>query len=235
MGQAPQTFSRVVGGPAPNVKRPEIICPRPIHPLPKWINMTGWEDDEDETTTEEDEERSDLTPDLEDLDDEVDWEGEEWFDEEDYDTPHRFLPPFFLSPDPEDLPAPFFPPSNNPIPPPPSPAPLSPDADDLPQPCFDSDPYSPISVVNSQSSVPGLDRTRSSWSDSFESIISPDPEELPLPNFGTCDRFKFPEPHDRHHVGLGFGKGQRGFVIGEGRRALGAEYPRRLPDWTRGM
>lgn len=235
MDQAPPTFSRVVGGPAPNAKGPEIICPRPIYPLPKWIEMNGWDDDEDETTSEEDEERSELVSDPEDLDDEVDWEGEEWFEEEDYDAPHRFLPSFLLSPDPEELPTPFFPPSNNPIAPPPSIAPLSPDADDLPQPHFGSDLYSPISVVNSQSSVPGLDRTRSSWSDSLESIISPDPEELPPPNFGIYDRFevgvfKFPEPHDRHHAGLGFGNGRRGVVIGEGRGMLGAGYPRRRLD-----
>ena len=235
VGQAPPTFSRVVGGPAPNAKRPEIICPQPTHPLPKWINMTGWEDDEDETTAEEGEEGSDLTPEI--LDDEVDWEGEEWF-EEDRDASRRFLPSFIFSPDPEDLPIPFFPPSNHPIPPPPSLAPLSPDADDLPQPHFDSDSYSPISVVNSQSSVPGLDHTRSSWSDSFESIISPDPEDLPAPNFGIYDRFevgvfKFPGPHDHHHFGLGLPKGLRGIVMGEGRRALGDKYPQRWLGWTR--
>ena len=198
VGQAPPTFSRVVGGPAPNAKRSEIICPQPIHPLPKWIHMTGWEDDWDRPTTEEDEKGSDLTPDPEDLDIHADWEGEGWFDEEeDYDAQRRCLPPYFLSPDPEDLPAPFFPPSNGP--PPTSLTPLSPDADDLPQPHFDSDPYSPVSTVNSRSSVPGLDRTWSSQSDSYESIISPDPAELPPPNFGIYDRFevgvfKFPGP-----------------------------------------
>lgn len=184
---------------------------------------------------EEGEERSDLTPDAEDLDDEVDWEGEEWFEEGDYDAPRRFLPSSIISPDPEDLPTPFFPPSNHPLPPPPSPAPLSTDADDLPRSHFDSDQYSPISVANSQSSVPGLKGT--SWFDPFGSIISPDPEDLPPPDFGIYDRleagvFKFPEPHDHHHVGLGFPKARQGVVMGEGRKVLGAKYPQRLLDWT---
>ena len=197
--------------------------------------MTEWEDDEDEPTNEEDEERSDP----EELDADVDWEGGRCFEEEDYDVPRRFLPSFLLSPDPEDLPAPFFPPSTRSLLPPLSLASLSPDADDLPQPHCDSDPYAPVATVDSRSSVPGLDRTRSSRSDSFESIISPDPADLPPPDFEIYARFgvegfKFPEPHDRHHVWLGFGEGRREVVIGEGGMGLGsgAERPRRWLDRT---
>jgi len=202
--------------------------------------MAGWEDDEGESTVEQDQERSDPTPDPEGKDNEANWEGEELFEveEEEYDAPRRFLPSF-VSPDPEDLPAPFFPPSNGPLPPLPLLVPLSPDAEDLPQPHFDSDPYSPISGVSSRSSVPGLNHTRSSRSNSFESIVSPDPGDLPPPDFEIYDRFevwgfKFPEPHDRHHVGWGFGEGRREVAIGEGRKVLGGGRHWRWLDWTRG-
>ena len=205
--------------------------------------MTGWEDDEDETTTREDEGRSDLTPDSERDDDQ---EEEEWSGEEDYDLPRRFVPSFIFSPDPEDLPTPFFEPSSGSRPSPFSLASLSPDAEDLPQPHFDSDPHPSVSVVNSRSNLPGL-----GWSlrsDSFESIVAPDPEDLPPPNFDTCDRFevggfKSPGPHDRHQDWIG-DKGTRDhvgrdswweIVMGEGRKVSGAGRRRRRPHraWER--
>ena len=179
-----------------------------------------------------------LTPDLKSNDD-TDWEGEQWFDE-DHDPESRFLPSFLFSPDPEDLPTPSFHPSSNSL------ASLSPDASDLPQPRFDSDPYSPPSVANPGSSVPGLD-----WSsrfDSFESIAAPDPEDLPHPNFEIHERFEvgrlgFPGPQDRHqdwlkrgirdHAGRGLGEGLQEVVIGDGRKVLGAGRRRRRPDRAR--
>ena len=222
--QAPPTFSRVVGGP---VFRPEIICPRPIrfHPRPKWIDMVEWEDDEDE-------EGSDLTLCSEGNDVDTDREGEGWSDEEDYDVLHQFLPSFILSPDPEDLPTPSFHPSNGSQASSRSLASLSPDASDLPQPYFDSDRYSPAPVVSSRSSRP----------DSLESIVAPDPEDLPPPDFETYDRFevegfKFPEPHDRHQDRFGE-RGTRDRVPGADwwRVVMGGEREvsghRRRPDWT---
>jgi hypothetical protein len=202
--------------------------------------MTGWDDDEDETASEEDEERFDLTPDPEGTDNGVDWEGggKRWAEEDDYgeefDVPRRFLPSFILSPDPEDLPAPFFhPPSGSP-PSLCSLASLSPDAGDLPQPHFDSDPYSPVSEVSSWWSTPGLDHSRSSLFNSSGSTVAPDPEDLPPPDFGTYDRyevggFKFPEPGDRRqdrtrprgardHAGWGLGEGRREVVASGGRK-----------------
>lgn len=232
VGQAPAAFLRAVARPALNTNRPEIVCPRPTYLLPKWINMTEWEDDEDEATTEEDEERFNPTPEPEDDGNEADWEGEEDSDEEDYDVPRRFLSSFILSPDPGELPIPFFHSSSNPPLPPSSPASLSPDASELPQPCFDSDPLTPSSVP------PGLDHEWSSRSDSFESIISPDPGDLPLPDFEVYDRFgigglKFPEPHDCHQDRLS-GRSPRDHA-GLGRRVSGAGRHRRWPDWRRDM
>lgn len=151
--------------------------------------MAGWEDDEYETTPKEDEERTILTPGPVDNDNDTDWEGEESSDEEDYDEErdvlHQLLPPFMRSPDPEDLPAPFFPPSSDPTPSSRTFASLSPKACDLPQPCFSTDPDSPVSNASSWPSVPGLGYPRSPWSDLF---LSPDPEDLPPPVFEIYDR-----------------------------------------------
>ena len=226
--QAPSASSRVVGGPVSNTNRLGIACPRPIHPLPKWIDMTEWEDDEDE-------ERTDLTP----AQVNTDWEGMEWSDEEDYDeefdVPRRFVPSFILSPGPEELPVPLFHPSSDSTPPSLILASLSPEACDLPQPRFDSDPYSPVSTVSSRSNVPGLSRPWSSRSSSFGSIASPDPEDLPRPDFEIYDRFevggfKFPQRLDHHqdwfgerdargHARQGIGEGLCKVVTG-GRRKL---------------
>ncbi|KAF9647712.1 hypothetical protein BDM02DRAFT_3129548 [Thelephora ganbajun] len=239
--QAPPAFSRVVGGPVSNANQHEIVCPRPIHPLPKWIDMSGWEDDEGEAIPEEDQERSDLTPGSadNDNDNDNDWkEKEEWSNEEDYgeefDIPRRFLPSFILSPDPEDLPAPLFHLSSDSTPSPRTLTSLSPDACDLPQPHFDSNPYPLVLAVNSRSSVPGVDRLRSPQLDSFESIVSPDPEDLPSPDFEICDRsevggFELPGLPDHHqdrpdkrgtrdHAGWGFGEGLWKVVTGGGRK-----------------
>jgi hypothetical protein len=254
--QAPPTFCRVVGGPVSNKNRPEIVCPRPIHPLPKWIDVTEWQDDEDETTFEEDEERADLTPDPfdtdTDTDTDTDWEGEEWSDEADYgegrDIPRRFLPPFILSPDAEALPAPFFHPSSDSLPPSCTFAPLSPEASDLPQPYFDPEPYSPVSDVGWWPSVPEPSRSRSPRSDSFGSIVAPDPEDLPPPDFETYDRieiegFEFPKSLDCHQDRLGK-RGTRGrarwgldtglwkAVKSAGRKVSGSGNRRRWLDWT---
>ena len=248
MDQAPSAFSRAVERPVLNTNWPEIACPRPIHPLPKWIDVTGWEEDEDEMTPEQDEGRSDPTPGPVDSDNDTHWEGEERFDEEDYDeefdVPRRFLPSFILSPDPEDLPAPFF----HPTPSGHALASLPPDARDLPQPRFDSDPYSPVSNVSSWSNAPGLDRpSRSSRCDSFESIVSPDPEDLPPPDFEIYDRFEvgvFEFPLDRHQDRLGetgardrarwgFGKGLWKAMTGVGRKMSESGHRRRWLDWTR--
>jgi len=255
--QAPPAFPRVFGGPVLNANYwPEIACPRPIYPLPKWINMAGWADDEEKTTPEQNEKRSGLIqgPIYSDNDIDIDREGDGWTDEENYgeglDTPHRFLPSFILSPDPEDLPAPFFHPSSDPTPSPRTLSPLSPDACDLPQPYFDSDPFSPMSNVSSLSNVPGLDRSRrSSRSDPFEPVVSPDPWDLPPPDFEVYDQlevggFGFPGPFDRYqdrlgergardHAGLALGRRLWKVVIGGGRKVSGPGYPRKWLDWTR--
>ena len=73
MAHASPAFSRVAERSVLNTDRPEIICPQPIHPLPKWIDTTEREDDKDETTPEEDEERSELTPDSEKNGNGADW------------------------------------------------------------------------------------------------------------------------------------------------------------------
>jgi len=254
--RAPPAFSRVVGGPVLNTSYwPEIACPRPIYPLPKWIDTAGWEDDEEKTMPEQDGERSDLIQGPVDNDNDTDtnWKGEKWSGEEDYgeglDTPHQFLPSFILSPDPEDLPAPFFHPSSDPTPSPHTFASLSPDACELPQPRFDSDPYSPISNVSSPSNLPGLDSSWSSRTESFESVVSPDPGDLPPPDFEVYDQleaggFEFPEHLDRHqdrlgergardHAGLALGERLWKVVIGGGRKVSGSGHPRKWLDWTR--
>ena len=243
MDQAPPTFCRVVGGPVSNTNRPEIVCPRPTYPPPKWIDITGWE---------EDEERDDLTPGPVNADNDTDWEGVEWSDEEDWseglDDPRRFLPSFILSPDPEELPAPFFHSSSDSTPSSRMLASLSPEACDLPQPCFDPDPYSPVSGVSSRSSALGPGRLRSSRSDSFGSIVSPDPGDLPPPDFEIYDRievegFEFPEPLECHqnrlgkrgtrgHARWGLGEGLWKAVTSAGRKVSGSGHRRRWLDWT---
>ena len=243
--QAPPAFCRVVGGPVSNTNRLEIVCPRPIHPLPKWIDMTCWEDDEAE-------ERTNLTPGPVDTDTDIDtdWEGGEWSHEaygEGLDVPRRFLPSFILSPEPEDLPAPFFHPSSDSTPSSHTLASLSPEACDLPQPFFDSDPYSPISDVSSRSSISGPGQPRSSRSDSFGSIVSPDPGDLPPPDFEIYDRaevggFEFLEPLDCHqdrlgkrgtrgHAHWGLGEGLWKAVTSAGRKMSGSGQRRRWLDW----
>jgi len=263
--QAPPTFCRAVGGPVSNTNtnRPEIVCPRPIHPLPKWVDTTEWKDDEDETTPEEDEERIDLTLGPVDADNNTDWEGEESSDEdtdwegeelsdEDYDegfdVPHRFLPSFIISPHPEDLPAPFFHPSNDSTPPSHTFASLSPEACDLPQPCFGSDPYPLVSDASSRSVVSEPGRPQSSRSDSFGSIVSPDPEDLPTPDFEIYDRieiegFQFPGPLNFHQdqfdqrgtqgrARWGLGEGLWKAVTNAGRKASGSGHRRGWLDWS---
>jgi len=229
--RAPPAFSRVVGGPVSNTNRLEIACPRPRYPLPKWIDMTGWEDDETEATPEEDVERTDSTPGP--VDNDTDWEGVEWSDEEDYDeefdVPHRFLPSSILSPDPEELPAPFFHPASDSTPPSRILASLSPEACDLPQPRFDTDPYSPVSNVSSRSNVPELSHPRSSPCSSFD-IVSPDPEDLPPPEFEMYDRFEFPGRLDRRRDRLGEGLWK--VVTGGGRKVSGSGHRRRWLDWS---
>ena len=214
--------------------------------------MTGWEDDEGEGESEE-EEKSSLTPGPIDTENDTDWKEEEWSDEdydEDLDVARRSLPPFILSPDPEDLPTPFFHLSRDSTPSPHTLASISPDACDLPQPHFDPDPYSPISDASSQSNVPGLACTRSSRTDSFESIVSPDPGDLPPPDFEICDRFEvgeleFPAPLDCHqnqlgergardHARWGSGKSLWKVVTGGGRKVSGSGRHRRWPIWAWG-
>ena len=241
---------QVVGDLLYNTKGPEIACPRPIHPLPKWIDMAAWDDDEDETTLEGDGERIAPMPVPTYID--ADYEGEERFDEdydEELDFPHRFLPSFILSPDPEELPAPFFHPLGDPELSSHAPTSLSPEARNLPQPCFDPSPYSPVSDVGSRSSLPGFDRPRSPWLDSFGSIAFPNSGNLPPPDFEIHDRievggfWKFPGPLDCRQDQLG-SRGARGHAYrgldggfweaaesGE-REASGSEHRRRWPDWT---
>jgi len=251
-GQAPPAFCRVVGGPVFNTNRPEIFCPRPIHPPPNWVDMTRWEDDGGETTPEEDGERIDLTPGPVNADNDTDCVGEEWSDQEDYDeefeVPRRFLPSFILSPDPEDLPAPFFHPSSDSALSSHTFISLSPEACDLPQPCFDSDPYPLVSDTSSRSGVPGPGRPQSSRSDSFGSIVSPDPEDLPTPDFEIYDRieiegFEFPGPLDCHQDQLGkrgtrgrprwrLGEGLWKAVTNAGRKVSGSGHRRGWLDWS---
>ena len=65
VGQPLPTFSGVVGDPIPNAPRLEVVCPRPTHPLPKWIDTASWED----------EERLDSTPSLTSNVNSTDWEN----------------------------------------------------------------------------------------------------------------------------------------------------------------
>ena len=180
MVQAPQTTFPVVGGPVSHPDELKIACPRPIYPPPKWIGTIEWEDDEDEETSEGDEVRSEMTSCSTDSD--IDWEAE--FDEEFYITP-RFLTSSSISPDAENLPSPFFPPSRDSSPSPDPFASLSPDAGDLPQPYFDCDP--PVFAANSPPTVRGTEAVPrpSPWPGVLEIIVSPDPEDLPLPCFGV--------------------------------------------------
>jgi len=211
--------------------------------------MTGLEEDEDKTTPEVDEGKTELTPGPVDTDTDTDWEGEEWFDEEDYGEGFRFLPSFILSPDAEDLPAPFFHPSGNSTPLPRTLASFSPEACDLPQPRFNPGLYSPVSDVSSRSSVSGPSQPRSSRFDSFGSIVSPNPEELPPPDFEFYDRlevggFEFPGPLDcrqdrigkrgtRGHTRCGLGEGLWEAVKSPGRKVSGSKHHRRRwVDWT---
>jgi hypothetical protein len=234
---APPVFSRVVGGPVSNTNRLEVACPQPIYPLPKWIDTTGWE---------EDEENPDLTSNP--VGNGADAEAEEDNSEE-FDVSRRFLPSFILSPDPEDLPAPFFPTSRDPTPSPWTLASLSPDACDLPQPRFDSDP--PVFAVNSRSNTPGIDPRPSLRFDSFGSIVSPDPEDLPPPIFGSCARFEarglnqLLQPPDCNrnrvderaarapNIGWSLGDGLLKFVTGGGgRKVSGSRHHRKWLGWT---
>lgn len=241
--QAPPAFSRVVGGPVFNTNKPEIVCPRPIRPLPKWVTVK-WEDEEEETTPKEDEERSTLAPGPidNDTDNDTDLEGGEKSDEEDYEeelhVAHRLLPSFVLSPDPEDLPAPFFHSSRDPTPSSHAFVSLSPDACELPQPRFDSDPYSPASNASSWSSRTG----------SSESIVSPDAEDLPPPDFEIYDRlevggFEFPGPLDHHQDRLGegrirdrprrgLGEGLWKIITGAGKKLSRSGHRRKWLGWT---
>lgn len=201
------------------------------------MNKTEWEDDDDETTSEEDEERSEMT--FSSATSDIDWEGEEGFDGE-FDIFPRFFTSLSISPDAEDLPSPFFPPSKAPTPS----APHSPDATDLPQPRFNSDP--PVLKVSLPSSIRGVDSASSSWSDTLESMVSPDPEELPLPRFEICvrlgvDGLEHLEHHNNRQNKVG-GKGALDYlggqatvrawfyqVEGRGREDLGIQ---RWIDWT---
>lgn len=192
--QAPLSFSRVVGGPVRPVHVTctiEVDCPRPVYPLPAWIDTTGWEGEEDDTTPGEDDA---WTPDQTSMatygDNDSQWDGEEEFGER-FGAPCRFLPTFLLSPDPEELPAPFFPPSRDAMLSPRTPTSLFPDARELPQPRFDADPHPPLIGVSSWMSTPGVDLQPLPRFGSPESIMSPDPEDLPPPNFGIHTQFKF--------------------------------------------
>ena len=207
--------------------------------------MTGLDDNEDKTTLEVDEGKTEMTPGLVDVDTDTDWEGEEWFDE-DYGEGFRFLPSFILSPDAEDLPAPFF--HGDSTPSPRTLASLSPEARDLPQPGFNPGLYSPVSDVSSRSSVSGPSQPLSSRFDSFGSIVSPDPEELPPPDFEFYDPpevggFEFPGPldcrqdrickrstQDRTRCGLGEGLWEA--MKSAERKVSGSRHRRRWLDWT---
>ena len=187
--------------------------------------MTGWGDKG----------ISDLAPGPVDNDD-IDWED---YDEE-LGAPRRFLPSFLFSPDPEDLPAPFFPPSRDSTPPPRTPTSVSPNASDLPQPHFDSDPHPPMSTVNLLPSAPGVIPPPSLHSGSLESTVLPDPRDLPPPSFETCCRFRaggfgLAVSSDRRrrwtddrgtgdHTGRGMIKGTWKSVAGEKRRVSGPRH-----------
>ena len=170
------TFSRVVGGPISNTPRLEVICPRPTHPLPKWIDTTGWEDEE---------ERFDLTPSLTSNVDDTDWENSS----EELDDTRQSLPLCMLSPDADDLPPPFFPPSRGSTPAPRTLASLSPGACNPPQPRFDSNPHPPIFVVNTQPSGLVAAPQHSPRSDSLEPTMFPGAWDAPPLNFEIYAQF----------------------------------------------
>lgn len=228
-----------------NTKGPEIACPQPIHPLPKWINMNGWEDDEDKTTLEGDKKRIAPIPGPTYIDDNIDSDEELSF-------PHQSLLSFILSPDPdpEELPAPFFHPSSDPIPPPHTSTSLSPEAWDLPLPCFDPNPNSPlVPDVEPRSHLSGFERPPSPWPDSFGSIMFPNSGNLPPPGFEIHDRigvggfWQFPgpldcrqdQPSNRGARGHAYWRLDGGFweaaLSGE-REVSGSEHYRRSLDWT---
>lgn len=177
--QAPSPLSRVVGGPV-SIPTLGIICPRPIHPLPVWIDATVWE----KVGGEESSGPAQSSVGNDDI---------EWGEGEDYDeelgAPRRFIPPFILSPDPEDLPAPFFPsrdssPSSRTI------TSFSPDACDLPQPRFDSDPRLPAFIFNSQPTAPGFVSQHPPQYDPLRPTVFPDPGDLSPPNFEAYSQFE---------------------------------------------
>ena len=212
MEPVPSSFSPIVGGPVSNTNRLEVACPRPIHPLPKWIDTNGWEEGEEQTRLEEGQGRFNLTP-----------------------SPAS--PSYIISPDPEELPAPFFPPS------PCTHDSLSPNACELPQPRFYSDPRPPAPATNSWLSAPRSIPQPPSWYGRLEPIAFPDPEDLPPPNFQIYARFEVgvlehPSPPDRHqdridertrgHSGRGLGEDLWKVGIGGRRRVSG---PRHRHKW----
>ena len=229
----------MVGGPVSNPNEPRIACPRPIHPLspPKWIYG------ENGSIPDEGEETSEMTSSS--VDSDIGWQGEKEFDEdEEFDMTPRFLTSYSISPDADNLPPPYFPPSGSspPMPSPDSPIFLSPDASELPEPHFDSDP--PEFVDNSPQSVWGVNFQHSPPSGTLESMLSPDPEALPLPCFEMDDQPEAENPGhpDRHQNRVG----ERGVLyhIGDwaavcGRffqveaEGSGGPATRRWLDWTR--
>ena len=159
--------------------------------------MAEWEDDEDETTSEEDEVMSRVTSST--VESDIDWEEEEGFGGE-FDIIPRFFTSFGISPEAEDLPSPFFPPSRNSTPSLDTFDSLSPDANDLPQPRFDSD-LQGFAVIPPPR-IRGAESPPSLTSESLGSIVSPDPEDLPLPCFEIYARFELEElehPGYPHH------------------------------------
>ena len=155
--------------------------------------MSEWEDDEDDT---EDDGESEIMSSS--TDSPIDWAGEGGFDEE-FDMAPRFLTAFSISPDADDLPPPFFPPSRDLTPSLGTFTSLAPDADDLPQPHFDFD--SPVFTVSSPSSDWGVGSPPSLWSDTLESMMSPDPGDLPIPSF-EVGVFEHLEDPDRRQDGV---------------------------------
>ena len=146
--------------------------------------MAEWETEEAGTTPGEDEETPFPA-------DDGDWEGEGHCEE-------LRLPPWpICSPDAEDLPPPFFPPSRESSPPS-----LSPDACYLPQPRFDQHPLA--SVVNSQPSMPGADPQPSLWYGPLPPIMFPDPEDVPSPAFDILgvEAYDHLGPDDNHQDGV---------------------------------
>lgn len=180
MVQTLQSSLQVNRGPVPYSNQFKIVCPRPSYPLPKWINVSDWEDDEDETSSEEDEEMTSSS-----VDSDIFWGGKEEI-YEDFDIVPRFLTSFTISPDAENLPSPFFPPSRGSTPVSNTFTSLSPDANELPQPYFDSDP--PVFVVNATTNVRGIDSRSSPWSNALEPMVAPNPEDLPPPCFEVYAR-----------------------------------------------